>query len=869
MIEIKDFIEIPLDHICPQMCLKIHAYSKGENLMLIENEFERYNEAKYQFFEGKSYLYELINSKDWSIDFDKTSRVFTSPKIGNVGGFNPNIFVGTFQIPFINQLTQEVKYENIEIRSSKISYEKGIVGSDLIKERSEYQEMLEEIAEYSTELILQYNVPIQQSFESGLEQLNEEKELYQRFLFVRSLFKNQEFEESVQKIISNPATKWITEMEEKDVRSIRRFSAQNIRELASRPNRMPFPGIIHGLKDIPLKISSTRKVESFDTPENRFIKHILESFLIFCETIETRFEKVKMLRELLEVKDISQRIDNLLNQPFFKNIGRPTSLKINSPILQRRNGYRELLRSWLRFHLTAQLSWRFDNDDDNLFSGGKKDIASLYEYWAFFVLFNTLSKKYGQFTNEDPEKWIEGLFVPDQFGLGLTLQQGRTQAFEFIYQDGKRPLNIKFYYNRPFAGGKKYDADKGPGSYSKSFRPDYTLSIWPKIKGLTQNKAEETESIVHIHFDAKYKVEYSYVKEHELETQEMRESESNSQSDLVKEIQSILDNSISEGGNGETKKLLIEKIKELGQNDFKELKESNRIELISFYKAMKEESIASKIVSKRDKEEAEGRFKNIDLYKMHAYKDAIRRSGGAYILYPGNTEVETSFQGFHEIIPGVGAFALRPNNEADASESIGNFIDKVISNLEDVLSQREQMAKSMNKVYADKPYEKMDPKLDKLFQEIGTNENPQDINVLVGYCRDKGHAKWIEGEGKGFMRYNIRYGKGYEIDGKIASARYLILYSNKGFKNQKMYKIKPGSASIRTKAEIETNNYKPNHELYMVFELEHVIELDSSYQLSDQTTLFTDKFSALRTKYYPFSLNLMELHQLQEKKLSN
>ena len=49
MIEIKEFIEIPLDRICPQMCLKIHAYSKGENLMLIENEFEQVNEAKYQF----------------------------------------------------------------------------------------------------------------------------------------------------------------------------------------------------------------------------------------------------------------------------------------------------------------------------------------------------------------------------------------------------------------------------------------------------------------------------------------------------------------------------------------------------------------------------------------------------------------------------------------------------------------------------------------------------------------------------------------------------------------------------------------------------------------------------------------------------
>jgi hypothetical protein len=36
-------------------------------------------------------------------------------------------------------------------------------------------------------------------------------------------------------------------------------------------------------------------------------------------------------------------------------------------------------------------------------------------------------------------------------------------------------------------------------------RPDYTLSIWPD--GITPVKAEQEELIVHIHFDAKYKIE--------------------------------------------------------------------------------------------------------------------------------------------------------------------------------------------------------------------------------------------------------------------------------------------------------------------------------------------------------------------------
>jgi predicted component of viral defense system (DUF524 family) len=795
-------LTIDLGHISPN--LKIEFKDKDERFQ-ISNDFELNHEAKYQFTEGVYYAYALFDQIGknrikslWKIDVEGSLKGIFKPfsKFDTSEGiFAPNTFVGTLSIPLVNDGNQS--QFSVEVHSSKIDYKDRNLQNKLGEFRSEYQIMLEEIAEHSIELVLQYNVPIQQSFESGLEQLKDEKELYQRFLFVRSLFRNQEFEESVQKIISNPATRWVTELEEKDVRSIRRFSAKNIRELASRPNRMPFPGVITGLDDIPLKISSTRKVESLDTPENRFIKHILESFLQFCETIDSRLEIANMLRELKEVKDITQRIDNLLNQPFFKEINRPTSLKINSPILQRRSGYRELLRSWLRFHLTAQLSWKFDKDEDNIFAGGKKDIASLYEYWVFFVLFNTLTDKYGKLTNKDANHRIEGLIVPDPFGLGLMLQEGKTRAFEFTYKDAKRPLNICFYYNRSFVGGRIYEK-KVAGSYSKAFRPDYTLSIWPD--GMSQDKAEETESIVHIHFDAKYKVEYSFVKEEKPQDNE------------------------------------------------------------------NEEEYASAIVTARDKEEKEGKFKNVDLYKMHAYKDAIRRSGGAYILYPGNADPETKYQGFHEIIPGVGAFALRPNNEKNSSANISKFIDQVIENLEDVLSQRERMARSAEKVYSDKPAKvKSDSKLDSLIRQLGTAEIIDETYVLIGYCKDEKHKKWISGDKKK-MRYNIRFGNGYEVDGKMAAARYLILYSGKDFLHHEIYKIKPDSAKIYSKDDLKKNDYQDaHHSLYFVYELDEKIELDSNYKFDKDSSILREKLSELKSNYRPFTLSLMELDKIRLK----
>ena len=136
-----------------------------------------------------------------------------------------------------------------------------------------------------------------------------------------------------------------------------------------------------GLNSIPTKIDSTRKIESIDTSENRFIKYALEKFLFFCENCEVKFEKYSTAK--FESKLLITKISTLLNQTFFKQISRPTSLKLNSPVLQRKSGYREVLNAWLKFDLAAKLIW---HGGDNVYDAGKKDIATLYEYWLFFKL---------------------------------------------------------------------------------------------------------------------------------------------------------------------------------------------------------------------------------------------------------------------------------------------------------------------------------------------------------------------------------------------------------------------------------------------------------------------------------------------------
>ena len=150
-------------------------------------------------------------------------------------------------------------------------------------------------------------------------------------------------------------------------------------------------------------------------------------------------------------------------------------------------------------------------------------------------------------------------------------------------------------------------------------RPDYTLTIWPYEIPL-QKEAEKVELIVHIHFDAKYKIENLY--------------------------------------NLFQMKLIL-------------------------------------MTKKTD--QRKGKYQRADLLKMHSYRDAIRRTGGAYILYPG--DVTFNKFGFHEIIPGLGAFPLRPSKTDTGENELKKLHLDVLRHFMNRISQREKAAYQTYEIY--------------------------------------------------------------------------------------------------------------------------------------------------------------------------
>lgn len=748
-------LEINLDSVKKGLRLYIDP-RKPDSLYDAEDTAVDNNEARFQLIEGCFYDYAF---SDPSYLFGIASEQIVLPHTRNnhTGTLSTNIFVGTLSLPIVKRGYEEEQANiDFEVQSVKTGY------------RDDYRDMLEFITEKCTDLLLQANSPVSHHFE--VDHVKNSQTLYQKFAFINSVIGTEDFSAAIRKIITGPVTKWTDISEDRDIRQARRFSNSNVKELLVSSRRAKLPDIHYlrgyGLKTLPKRISSLRKTDSVDTVENRFVKHALETFLKFCTDISTSANTGS--RTAKESLILISKLEKHLHHAVFKEISKPTTLKLNSPVLQRKEGYREVLRVWLMFDLAAKLIW---TGGDDIYSGGKKDIATLYEYWLFFKLLDLFQNIF----SIEP-KDISELIKETPDGLNLQIKQGKFTALRGIFDSKNRKFNVRFNYNRSFSGENKYP---NSGSWTTTLRPDYTLSIWPFA--ISESEAEKQELIVHIHFDSKYKI-------------------------------------------------------------------ANMTEFIKYY---------SGIELDREKEQnRKGIYKNVDLLKMHAYKDAIRRTGGAYVLYPGDKSIV--HKGFHEVIPGLGAFSVHPSKMDSGIGELRSFVIEIIEHLVNRASQREKLAYQTFDIFRNPP--KLGDEVFELLPEAyNTNRDliPDDTYVLVGFYNSAKQYEWI----KKNKLYNFRMGNGpgsLILDKETVSSKYLLLHTSGESESGNLWKIVSRGPKVFSRDDLIKKDYPiPSQDNYLVIELDHITDTE----FSDVKWKFRNlsKYTTGRASAYPFTTNLTEL----------
>jgi hypothetical protein len=525
-----------------------------------------------------------------------------------------------------------------------------------------------------------------------------------------------------------------------------------------------------GISTLPFRIQEEIKTDSLDNPENQFIKFVLKTYSSFISEVKHLFEFES--RGYKEAEQIEENLDHFLEQPFFKDISMPYTIPLNSPVLQKKEGYREMLRTWLLFDLASKLIWVGGED---VFEAGKRDVATLYEYWVFFKLLEIFKTIFSI-----SPKAIENLIEPTTDGFGLKLKSGKFIALEGVFLTNSRNLNIKFSYNRIYSGNNKYP---NAGSWSKSMRPDFTLSVWPAV--FSEDEAEKQELIIHIHFDAKYKID---------------------------NISEIFGQPNLESGDLDNEK-----------SDWNK----------EFYK-------------------------NADLLKMHAYKDAIRRTAGAYVIYPG-TEKLVKF-GFHEVIPGLGAFPIRPSLYDDGTSNLRQFVLDVIDHFLNRSTQQERLSYHIYDIHKYLPQIKTKEILPEIINQTRARP-PAEICILIGYCKNQSQYEWI----KKNRLYNFRMESNrgsLRVGPKEAASEFLLLHLRGNSTSDDIWQITELGPRVFSKKELLERDYpSPSGDFYLVYIID---KIDNS--MFSGVTWDLSKLEAIkrgRSSALPFAVTMEELMKVK------
>jgi len=691
---------------------------KVDLLIVRDNSFESDSVPPVQLLESCEYRYEFVKPVGdiGKITTDHADILQPDTADGRSGRVRPGLYTGTLPIRvFLDG--HELGSFSFEVRSRKLGY------------LDEYRWMVRDLAEQMSEIVMNRFAPAMQRFST--DETKDAQTLYQRFAFLKSLISGEDFQAALSEIIRRPHVSWIDIHEPIHPSKGLKFGSYVSRQLARGGPRQKWANGI--VSTIPTRIHRHRTEVTVDTTPNRFVKFAINQWrdvvARIWELLANHKRNPVIERGLREVQETLDYLDGILAEGLFRELGVLDSFPADNQVLHKREGYRDIFRAYIQFDVAAKLAW--DGGED-VYGAGKKDVATLYEYWVFMKLAQLVSELC------DIPFEFSSLIRVEQDALNVALKVGKTCVLEGVVERQGRRMNVEFWFNRSF--GK---SSKGEGSWSRQMRPDYSLKISP-----AEGEHASFEPI-YVHFDAKYR---------------------------------------------------IDQIEEVFRSDEGEDSLESEVSKSSSFAA----------TAKRD-----------DLLKMHAYRDAIRRSAGAYILYPGTKRVE--HREYHELLPGLGAFALRPTEggNAEGKKPLTRFVEDVLEHAASQITQHERGRYWIKEIYDERGYFS-----GRTQSASFLSYPPADTRVLLGYVKNDEHWQWIENN----KLYNLR-GYGHRgtvsLGSKELHSEFIILSDQSNSRSRIARVI--GNPELHSKEDMEKSGYPYPRGIYYCFCLEFITDEYWSY----------------------------------------
>jgi predicted component of viral defense system (DUF524 family) len=547
-------------------------------------------------------------------------------------------YVGDVSIRVSDPSGGELGSAPVLVRAAKLEHER------------EYQRMLRDVADVAAEAVLQGFAPATTS--TAILPSIAPRLLYQQFAILQARLADEELQDAIAEVVHRPQQDWVVETEWRPAGRPLRAGAAVARALTGPGPRVRTARRVGSLGTVPRRIPSRRTEETVDTVPNRFVKFALSRWRELAagvgDILNPRGEATYAVRGLASVRRVIDSLDDSLSEPIFRQIGQLQELPTSNQVLLKRESYRQIFSTFAL--IESGLGLQLELDD--AIHPSQRNVASLYEYWTFLKLAEVLGD-----ACEDPRAPLR-LFENDGDGLSLALRRGKQSKLPWEVSVAGRRLGVSLYFNRTF----RATDDGADGSWSRPMVPDASVLIRPlearvRVEG-------ERDLDVWLHFDAKYKLDWS-------------------------------------------------------SSQFEEVQPE-----VEAKTALQDEEHETVGVSRRD-----------DLLKMHAYRDAIRRSAGAYVLFPG-TSAPRNFREFVELIPGLGAFPLRPGDDSGTA-ALRRFIDDVLLHAADQATAEERRRFWQARIFAgsagsDRPAVSF------------LDRPPADSPILISWVPDERHWRWTD-----------------------------------------------------------------------------------------------------------------------------
>lgn len=703
-------------------------------------------------------------------------------------------YLGRSRISFQNHTgTRDLEFEVVP---DKMDYEE------------DYIELTESIAEKCAELLLEYSGATSNVF--GLSG-DEHKTLFEQFIFLRKFCFGENIQSLFEAIKRNPDRLLIDKEEFHPLGCGMPSKKVYTRPFQRAQNWSSYESTEGNRYYLPAGVVVSQKRDNLDTPANRFLKFALEYFEKVCELLIDSLDQdgaQKQTECRREAEQIQEMISEILRNHFFDEVGCLKIIPQNNQVLQKREGYSQIFAAYSMIDLAMQLDW---SGKDTVYEGESKNVALLYEYWLFFELCSVLESIDGCTAKETEEN---PFITSDRGRLIISLQEGKQSCQSFHIPCLKS--NINLYYNRTFSP-TMFRTTQYEGSYSRPFRPDYTLAIFPDRYSKSgyngENAAIRDGAVSYVHFDAKYRI-----------------------TDLTS---------------------FIGKIDEDADKESLEIEEEKSEVIINTYKRG-------------------------DLLKMHTYNDAIRRTIGSYVLYPGvgnaSDNCKHVFSLYDEILPGVGAFAIKPSISVSSEAELKKFITKLITEKSQNSSRLNRM-KYYSEMILREPASSKTAKARYLEEKqvaVGLDDKlcvvgymrAENIGDYYNYLRDKGKLR--QGNEFYFYYYAIKDGAVYSHHFDIARAGHLRIFTNQIYESG-TYELEPLICSIESnelisKKELvrrlnaigyQTDETQHHAEFYYSMKVKVISDIISkvSLKISDVNTVNgNDSFSPHSPKVLPSEL---------------